>query len=346
VAITCDVGSFLAVGLVPLLYALGWLIFPLLLAIVAVAGALRGPGDAAKDSLTPVIVAAAKVPMERATGLASAVERGAGMIGFALAGALVAAVGPATALAVDAVSFLGGAAILAWATVGLPRPDEAEGPHEPPARFWQSLHEGWAFLRGEPVLLGLSLMIAVTNLLDLAWSAVLAPVWAIETGRDAGLLGLVFAVFAGSSALGSLFASAWGDRLPRFRTYLLAYLVCGLPRFLVMAADSPLWLILFIMVIGGVASGFLNPILGAVFFERIPSGLVGRVSSLSTSMCYALMPLGGLVGGALIAGVGLPPALVIVGLAYLATTMAPAFVPSFRQMNRRSQTTMTTHTPA
>lgn len=346
VAITCDVGSFLAVGLVPLLHALGWLTFPLLLAIVAVAGALRGPGDAAKDSLTPAIVAAAKVPMERATGLASAVERGAGMIGFALAGALVVAVGPAAALAVDAVSFLVGAAILAWATVGLRRPDQAEDPHESPARFWQSLHEGWAFLRGEPVLLGLSLMIAVTNLLDLAWSAVLAPVWAIETGSGAGLLGLVFAVFAGSSAVGSLFASAWGDRLPRFRTYLFAYVVCGLPRFLVMAADSPMWLILFIMVIGGVASGFLNPILGAVFFERIPSGLVGRVSSLSTSMCYALMPLGGLVGGALVTGVGLSPALVIVGFAYLATTMAPAFVPSFRQMNRHSQSAMTTPTPA
>lgn len=200
----------------------------------------------------------------------------------------------------DAASFLVGAAVLARATVGLPRPNQSEDPHESPARFWQSLREGWAFLRGEPVLLGLSLMKAVTNLLDLAWSAVLAPVWDIETGNGTGRLGLVFAVFAGSSAVGSLFAAAWGDRLPRFRTYLLAYLICGLPRFLVMAADSPLWLIMLIMVIGGVASGFLNPILGAVFFERIPSGLVGRVSSLSTSMCYTPMPLGGLVGGALV----------------------------------------------
>lgn len=346
VAITCDLGSFLVVGLVPFLHALDWLTFPLLLAIVALAGALRGPGDAAKDSLTPAIVAAAEVPIERATGLASAVERGAGMVGFALAGALVVAVGPATALVVDAMSFLIGAAILAWATVGLPPLENAEGLHEAPARYWQSLREGWTFLRREPVLLGLSLMIAVTNLLDLAWSAVLAPVWAIESGHGAGLLGMVFAVFAGSSAVGSLFASAWGDRLPRFRTYLLAYLMCSPPRFLVMAADSPLWLIVFITVVGGVASGFLNPILGAVFFERIPSGLVGRVSSLSTSMCHALMPLGGLVGGALVTGVGLSPAFVIIGFAYLVTTLAPAVIPSFRQMDRQNQTALTTHARA
>ncbi|MDO3397062.1 MFS transporter [Nocardioides sp. SOB44] len=343
VAIACDVGSFGAVGLVPLLHALGWLSFPLLLALVAVAGALRGPGDAAKDSLTPVIVAAAQVPMERATGLATAVERGAGMVGFALAGALVVAVGPATALVANAGSFLVGGAILAWATCGLPRPDHAEDPHESPARYWQSLREGWSFLRREPVLLGLSLMIAVTNLLDLAWSAVLAPVWAVESGNGVGLLGMIFAVFAGSSVVGALIASAWGHRLPRFRTYILAYLICGLPRFLVMAADSPLWSILMIMVVSGVASGFLNPILGAVFYERIPNALVGRVSSLSTSMAYALMPLGGLVGAALIGGFGLSPALAIAGIAYLATTMAPTVVPSFREMNRQEPTPVTPH---
>lgn len=207
VAVGCDVGSFLAVGLVPLLHALGWLTFPMLLVLVAVAGSLRGPGDAAKDSMTPAIVALSKVPMERATGLASAVERGAGMVGFALAGALVVAVGPATALVVDALSFLVGGAILAWATVGLPRPDHSDEPHESPKDYWHSLYEGWTFLRREPVLLGLSLMIAVTNLLDLAWSAVLAPVWAIESGNGAGFLGLVFAVFAGSRP--------WGRYAPR-----------------------------------------------------------------------------------------------------------------------------------
>lgn len=58
--------------------------------------------------------------------------------------------------------------------------------------------------------------------------------------------------------------------------------------------------------------------------------------SLSTSLAYALMPLGGLLGGTLVKGVGLSPALVIVGFAYFAATMAPAVVPSFRQMNREA----------
>jgi len=335
VAITCDLASFGVVGLVPLLHLAGLLSFPVLLGLVAVAGTLRGPGDAAKDSLTPAIVAAAKVPMERATGLASAVERGAGMAGFALAGALVVAVGPALALALDALSFLVGAAVLAWATVGVGEPTATGRDSTSADGFWRQLHEGWAFLRRDPVLVCLTLMIAVTNLLDLAWTSVIMPVWVLSTGAGAGLLGAVFAVFAAGSMLGSLVAAAWGERIPRFRTYLLAFLVTGLPRFAVLAFDVPLWLVVAVFVVGGFASGFLNPILGAVFYERIPEPLVGRVSSLSTSICYALMPFGGLLGGVLIGGIGLSPALLVIGVAYFATTMAPAVFPSFRDMDRR-----------
>ena len=63
--------------------------------------------------------------------------------------------------------------------------------------------------------------------------------------------------------------------MPRFRTYLVAFLVTGLPRFVVMAVDAPMWVVFAVVVVGGFASGFLNPILGAVFFERIPPHLVG-----------------------------------------------------------------------
>ena len=40
------------------------------------------------------------------------------------------------------------------------------------------------------------------------------------------------------------------------------------------------------------------------------------------------MPLGGLLGGVLIGGLGLSPALLVIGVAYFAATMAPAVLPS------------------
>ena len=154
------------------------------------------------------------------------------------------------------------------------------------------------------MLVGITVMVSLTNLLDLAWAAVLVPVWGIETGGGAAAVGALFATFAGASAVGSLVAAAYGDRLPRYATYLVCFLVTGLPRFVIMAVDTPLWGMLAFAVVAGFASGFLNPILGAVIYERVPEHLIGRVTSLSTACCFALMPLGGLVGGFLVGGSG------------------------------------------
>ena len=103
-ALTCSAVSAVVVGAIPLLHVLGLLTFPLLLVLVALAGAPRGPGDAAGHAMLPLLVEQAHVPTERVTGLAGAVERTASLVGAAVAGGLVALVGGANALVVDAAS--------------------------------------------------------------------------------------------------------------------------------------------------------------------------------------------------------------------------------------------------
>jgi MFS family permease len=340
-AISADLLSMVAVGLIPLLHRADGLTFPALLALVAIGGGLRGPGDAAVGAMIPSLSESAAVPFERVTGLGSAIERGTTMIGAAIAGGLVATIGAANAVAVDAASF-GVCAVVLMATtsgVGLARevPARQDPGVEaaPPTSYAAELRDGWAFLRHDPVLMSLSLMIAVTNLLDLAWSAVLLPVWAHSSGAGVGALGLVFSVWGGASMVGSFVAAAYATRLPRFLTYVVAFLVTGLPRFVLFALGVPVWTILAMCVVGGCASGFLNPVIGAVEFERIPPHLVGRVTALNGAICWSLMPLGGVLGGVLVTGVGLNPALLVIGVCYFAATMAPAFLPTFRQMNRQ-----------
>jgi MFS family permease len=335
VALTCDWGSVLVVGAIPLLHDAGRLSFPGFLALVAVAGALRGPGDAAKQAMTPTLAATAAVPMERVTGLGSTVERTASMLGAVVGGGLVAAVGPANALVVDAASFGLSAVLLAWAVPRRTAPVAAEDDDAAP--YVEQLREGWRFLRRDPVLVGITVMVSLTNLIDLAWSAVLVPVWAVEGGGGAAAVGALFATFGGASAVGSLLAATYADRLPRFATYLVCFLVTGLPRFLIMGLDTPLWGVLAFAVVAGFASGFLNPILGAVIYERVPQHLIGRVSSLSTACCFALMPLGGLLGGFLVGGVGLAAAMMICGAAYFVVTMFPAVDPRWREIDRRPE---------
>jgi MFS family permease len=172
----------------------------------------------------------------------------------------------------------------------------------------------------------------------MAWSGVLLPVWARDSGAGVGAVGLVFAVWGGASMLGSVVAAAYGTRLPRVATYLVAFLITGLPRFILFAVGAPVWAIFAMCVIGGVFSGFLNPVLGAVQFERIPRAMVGRVTALTSSLAWSLMPLGAVLGGVLVSGIGLAPAHLVVGFAYFAATMAPALIPSFRGMNRQART--------
>ncbi|MDR6119543.1 MFS family permease [Aeromicrobium sp. SORGH_AS981] len=330
VAVACDAASVLPVLAIPALHHLDALALPTLLALVAVVGLLRGPADAARDSLVPALAEATGQPLERITGLSSTIERTSSLVGAAVAAGLVALVGAADALVVNAAGFALAALVLGVGlrTVGHGSTDTDD------VSYLLRLRAGWRFLRGEPVVLALTVMIACTNLLDVAFTAVLLPVWAVETGAGVGAVGLLLAVMSGTSVVGSLVAAAWAARMPRFTVYVVAFLVCGLPRFLVLAWSQDLTLPVVVMAVAGLASGFLNPVVGAVFFERIPTPLVGRVSAMSTAVAWALMPLGGLVGSGLLAVLDVGAALTSAGVLYLVITLAPLVDRRFRAMGR------------
>jgi MFS family permease len=330
VAVACDAASALPVLAIPVLHHLDALHLPTLLVLVAVVGLLRGPADAARHSLVPALAEATGQPLERVTGLASTVERTSSLAGAAVAAGLVALVGAADALVVDAAGLALAALVLGVGARAVGR----GAPETDDLTYLRRLRTGWTFLRGEPVVLALTLMIACTNLLDVAFTAVLLPVWAVETDAGVGAVGLLLAVMSGTSVVGSLIAAACAARMPRFTVYVVAFLACGLPRFLVLAWSGDVTPPLLVVAVAGLASGFLNPVVGAVFFERIPPPLVGRVSAMSTAVAWGLMPLGGLVGSALLGLVDLRAALATAGLLYLTVTLAPLVDRRFRAMDR------------
>lgn len=335
VSVLGDFFGLFAVGAIPLLAVLELLSVPLLFPLVALVGLLQGPADAAKHALVPLVARRGKLPLERVTGVVGTIERLASTVGAGAAGALVALVGPAMALSFNAVTLGFAAAILlVGVRPGTREKAEADAP-EAKTSYGSELREGFAFLRGDAVLVGIAVMVAVTNLLDQAYAAVLVPVWAQEGGRGAETLGLIFAVMSGFSVLGAMVATALGEKMPRLPVYVGAFMIISLPRFAVFAFDAPLAGILATLAVGGFASGFLNPILSAVILERIPEKLVGRVSSLVTASAWALMPFGGIFGGALIAGFGLSAAFLVAGVCYLAMTLMPLVFKRFRGFSKR-----------
>ncbi|MFE0348374.1 MFS transporter [Streptomyces griseoluteus] len=336
---TTDLASATAAAAVPLFHAVDLLSFPLLLALVALIGAVRGPGDLAKEVMVPEAAERGGVPLERATGLSGVTERLASTIGPAVGGSLVALLGPLTGLVVNAGCFALGSVIIALA---LPRGmghAVAEAPSqagEPEPGYWRRFAEGFTFLRGELLLLTVIVMVGVTNLLDAGFTTVLMPVWAQESENGPTAIGLMGTVAGAAAVAGSLVASLAAHRLRRRVVFFTGFLLAGAPRFLILASHAPMGAVLAVFAVSGFGSGFLNPMLGAVLFERVPRRMLGRVSALGDSLAWAGIPLGGLAAGAAVASVGLSPVLLAGGAAYFLTTNLTGLRPEWREMDRAS----------
>ncbi|WP_225828865.1 MFS transporter [Streptomyces naphthomycinicus] len=323
ISVAGDLASTVATATAPLLYLTGHLSFGLLLGLLAVVGAADGPANGAKGLFVPAATRAARVPLERGTGLSAAVERTATTIGPAIAGVVVASFGSLYALWITACLF-GVSALVVSTTLSDPVPEPHETPVDEAEGYLSRLRQGAVFLRDAKLLRSIVCMLAATNLLDQAFMSVLLPVWAKETGNGAEAIGLVVSVFAATSIVAALVAAGVAERLPRRAVYLIGFTLGGVPRFVAMATGAPLWLVLAVLAAGGLGSGFVNPIVGAVTYELIPTPLLGRVKTLAQAVTWAGIPFGGLLGAGLVTLAGTSGALWIVGGLYLVAIGVPA----------------------
>jgi MFS family permease len=330
-SIVSDVGAGLLVGLIPALHLMHVLAIPELLVFVALAGALRGAGDAAREVLLPGVGQLARTPLERSAGLFDGVNRGAGLLGAPLAGVLIGVTDAVNVLALDAGTFVVSAVLVATL---VPRSAQPGQPDDlAPQSYLASLREGFGFLRGDRLLLGIGAMVLITNLLDQASSAVLTPVWARQVAHSAVALGLISGAFGVGAVAGNAFTTWLGPRLPRRWTYAVGFLLTGGPRMLTLALATAVSPVLVVSVIAGMGAGGINPILGAVQYRRIPRHLQVRVMGAVNATAWAGMPVGGLLAGALVESLGLRPTLMIGSGIYFATTLAPFVFPAWRGMD-------------
>lgn len=334
-AIWGDLAAAAVTAVVPLLYAAGLLGFGALAVLVGLAGGARGVADCAANPLVPAAAVRCGVPLERAAGLSASGSRAGMLLGAPLAGVLIGWTDPATVLLADAASFGAAAALVA---LSVPRTvhSEVDGSAEPLnlRAYRRQLAQGLRFLRADRLLMGIVTMVAVTNLIDVALASVVLPVWVRDEIGSAATLGLIFAVGDAAALAGMLAASWLGPRLSRRWLYSIGFLIGGSPRFFVLALVSAVRPVLVVAAISGIAAGSLNPIIGAVSYERVPAQLQARVLSAIRASAWVGIPLGSLLGGLLVAGVGARWTLAALGVGYLLTTLAPFAFPAWRGLER------------
>lgn len=336
VAVTGGCVAAVLVGTIPALYSQGALHLAVLVALVASAGAVRGL-EMSTYVLLPALAEKAGMSLPRATGLHDGMNRAASMLGIPLAGVLIALWSAPAVVAIDAASF-----IIAAVLLGVFVPRSAQPPKASPrddgrtgtAAYLAELRDGVRFLLGDRLLVAIAVMVLVTNLLDMAFSVVLVPVWVHDVlGSPIGL-GLIGGFFGAGAVVGSSLFAWLGPRLPRRRSYAWGFLIGGAPRALVLALSVTLPPVLATSFICGIAVGAINPALAATEYERIPRHLQARVIGALGAVAMAGLPLGGLVGGVTVDALGLPNALIGLGLVYFAVTLVPFVFPVWRQMDR------------
>ncbi|MEC4576119.1 MFS transporter [Streptomyces virginiae] len=342
VSAASDLICGLSVGAIPLLHHLGLLEFWMLCALMAVGGLVHTPGLTARGVLLPSLAEHAGTTLARAASLYDAVSRGARMIGAAVAGVLIAAFGAETVLLLDAATFGVSALLVSAFLRGVPaaEPQRAAGKVSF-AAYRAELAEGWAFLTRSRLLLGITVMVMMTNGLDQGWSSVLLPVHGRDVLGGATTLGLMISLFGGFALLGALLYGVWGERFPRRAVFAAAFLVSGATRYVVAALTDTTLPLAVTMALAGLGVGMLNPILSTVLYERVPEELRSRVAGVTTAGCELTMPMGGLAAGLLVDGFGVGTALLLFGGTYLLTTLAPLVFPAWRGMEREPDVSRT-----
>jgi len=339
-SIVADLVSGGAVLTMPVLALTVGLPFWALLALVFAAGLLDTPGQTARRVMLPTLTERAGVRIEQSVGLLDGSDRLARLIGATVAGLLVATVGPVATLFVNAATFAL-SALLTWVFVPVApvaRPDTADvDVHDEPTSYWSDLAAGFRFVLRDPLMRLIVGLVLVTNLFDAARASSMVPLYANERLGGAAALGVIVAVMGGSALIGNIAFGFVAHRAPRRVTFAVCFALAGGPANAAFALGAPLPVLVATVALAGLAAGSLNPILGAVEFERVPTHMRGRVFGLINAGAWAGVPLGALLGGIAVDTIGFSVAFGIVAVLYTLLTLTPLSGGTWRQMERSSR---------
>src|SRR5262245_18731421 len=282
-----DLVRAVLIALVPILYWTGLLSFPLVLAIGFSIGAFF-PGYTSSQRLVLAgLVGDDELRLTRTGGLLGSVNESASFIGPALGGALVALIGPAAVLVIDAASYLCAFVLLAALVPAASGP--AGGAED------TGVVEGLRYLARHRTLRD---QVAGIGLVEIGWAAMVAtlPVLALHDG-GAAVAGWLLASFGAGSVVGGLLSSRARTIGGRTSGWAIAGIAASTWLLLL---PVPVWAHAGAIAANGVCSGLYFPRFFSELTTSTPPALRARVMTSVTIAISAPGPLG-FVGAGLLA---------------------------------------------
>lgn len=234
-------------------------------------------------------------------------------VGPATAGVLIGATFPA--LGATAVAALFGIGLLILLATGpLVKTAEPQQEHERP-HMLRDLRDGFVFVLGTPWLLWTLLFASMFVLVVLGPIEVLLPFIANDRFEDgARMYGFILAFFGVGSAFGALAVSS--GRLPRrYLTVMMAMWSLGSIPLIVFGFTSSFALMAVATFVIGFTDGAGMVIWGTLLLRRVPTAMLGRVSSLDFFVSLSFMPVSFAIVGPLSKVVSMQTIFLVAGLA-------------------------------
>jgi MFS family permease len=274
------------------------------LVFAALLGTVNAFYTPARQAFVPELVH--KDAMLNAVALNSAIFNGARVIGPAVGGVLVAALGLSLNFYLNALSYV---AVIIGLLLIKRRPPKLEARA---GSMWSNLGEGLSYIKSAPVVLTLLLLVGITSLFALNFT-VLLPLLA-EYVLHVGSSGYGFAMAAtGTGSLGGAIFLAFFTRREYARrlVYLGIFGLCLME--IVLSFSRVLGLSIAVLVAAGLAQTLFTTTANTSILTLTPRHLQGRVMSVYSLMFLGVTPFGSLLAGWVAQRYGAPAAFFLGG---------------------------------
>jgi MFS family permease len=320
-----DAGRAILTAAIPVTYWLDGPTMAAILLVAAPANALRVLSDAAFTSVVPGLVG--REHLARANGYMEATLSVPFILGPAMAGILVATIGPATTIAIDAASF----AISAASLLMVRRSLRAERSDEIP-RILIDIHEGIRYVWRHTLLRALIAYVGVFAFATAALIPALGYYFTVDRNLGSELFGFVGSTWSVGYLLGSLLTGRLGGDLIGLMILASGVIVGACLVTIAVTASPTVYLAVGFCI--GAAFAVQTVSYMTLRAALTPDHLLGRVGSTSRSITAGLRPIGLLGGGALISAASGGIALIGMGGIAIGASLLFCLANPFREAER------------
>jgi MFS family permease len=310
VLISGDLVRLVALGTIPIAWAIGVLTIWQLYLVSFVAGVATVFFDVAYQSYLPALVERDRLVEGNAKLQAS--EASAAVVGPGLGGALISLVGAPFAIVTDALSYLA-SAFFVWRIAGPEPHPEAErraaGRAREPLR--RQIGEGVGFVLRNPYLRAIAGTTSSSNLFSNMIYGILPVYLYRELGLSAATAGLIFGLGALGTLLGALVANQAARRIG-LGTTIIASAALGGPAALLLPAaphGAPVaWLVAAVALTG--FAGVVYNVNQVSYRQAItPTAIQARMNATMRFIVWGTIPIGSILGGVMATAIGVHAAI-------------------------------------